>query len=223
MAFNVTNTFTAGSDADSDDINQNFADIETELNAFPSSGAVKDGAITNAMIQTGVITTAKLSQTETTLSTSTSILPVSNAVKEYVDARVFSSFYGVYKSTTTQGLGDSYAKYNMTTKVSGESDRITDGRYVVNATGTFIVAYYCRMHANAHGNVRAQLYFPEQGTPARAASYSDGNSSLTQDVVIGNAVEIAMTSGDTVEVQVSATSGRGGSVYNSYLYVTKVA
>jgi hypothetical protein len=220
MPFNVTNTFEAGSDADSADINQNFSDIEDELNAFPTNGSLKDGIISNNMIQAGSITTAKLAQVETSaLSTSTTDLITSGPVKTYIDARVFSSFYGIYVAQADKGLNDSFSRHWLDTYSSGQTGRIGSGVYYINKDGTYLVGYFCTMHANAHGNVKAKL--TDRGTVLHN-SYSDGNSSLTQDVVIGGCATRYFTSGDWIDVQVAATNGRGGTCYQTYLYVSRL-
>lgn len=59
MAFSVTydssNGLASGSTASAAHINQNFTDIETELNAFPTDGALGNGVVDTAQLADGAL------------------------------------------------------------------------------------------------------------------------------------------------------------------------
>ena len=64
MAFAVTETFTSDVVATASGVNKNFTDVETELSAFPTTGALNDGAVsTAAKLADAIITTAKFATT----------------------------------------------------------------------------------------------------------------------------------------------------------------
>jgi hypothetical protein len=223
MAFDVTSTFQAGNAGKATDINKNFADIEAELNAFPTAGLLKDGSITNAMIQSGVIATSKLSQVSTSTSfagASDSVLPTQLAVKSYVDSKEFTSYYNVLQRTADVGLGDSYSKISMTAKIIGGTSYLSNGGYKCPVTGYYQISYYATMKANPHGNVQAKL---DVNGVTKCHSYSGGNSSLGQNVRLGGSATLTINKDQYVYCYASATNGRGGTCYDFTLYVTKVA
>jgi hypothetical protein len=220
MAFDVTNTFVAGTDADASELNKNFIDIEAELNAFPTAGKIKNGSITNAMITDGSILTNKLNEvsTLTNLSTSTTILPTSGAIKSYIDSKEFTSFYSANYGNSALGLNNNWKTYNLQYNSSGSSGQISNGGYKAETSGNHNIGYYCYMHANPHGNVHAGLYIETDGW---AESYSGGNSSLGQNVKLGGQVYKHLDKDQIVYPRVHATSGRGGNCTYFYLFVSR--
>jgi hypothetical protein len=75
----VSNTFIAGTDAKAAELNTNFAEVVAELNAFPTSGYLKNGAVTFGSLNDTAVETS----TEGITSTDVAI-PTSKAVVNYV-------------------------------------------------------------------------------------------------------------------------------------------
>jgi hypothetical protein len=83
MAFNTSKTHVAGTAAEAADLNQNTAEIEAELNAFPTDGSLKAGAVQFSNIDSGVIETSSEGLTSTDTA-----LPTSKAVDEHIDTKI---------------------------------------------------------------------------------------------------------------------------------------
>jgi len=60
MAFAVTNTFTANTTAEAAKVNTNFSEIETELNDFPTDGALGTGVVDTTQLAADAVTNAKI-------------------------------------------------------------------------------------------------------------------------------------------------------------------
>jgi hypothetical protein len=115
MAFSVTNDFTAGTDAIASEVNQNFTDIEAELNAFPTDGTLKDGAVsTTAKLANGIITTAKFAatafyDTDAMTENSATACASQQSIKAYVDNNVPTTFFTY---SNTQAFSDTCTTAN---------------------------------------------------------------------------------------------------------------
>jgi hypothetical protein len=224
MAFDVTKTFQAGDAGKATDINQNFADIEAELNAFPTAGSLKEGSITNSMIQEGVIKTSKLADVSTDstfANASNTVLPSQLAAKTYIDSREFTSYYNYLRRTTNQGLSNSYSKVSMETKVVGGTSYLVNGEWNCPAAGNYFISWMANIHANAYGNAYGKLKIA--GSDACFA-FSDGSSSNGQDVVIGCSIyKSGLVKDQRVVCYVKGSDNRGGTCYDFHLYCTKAS
>jgi hypothetical protein len=78
MTFKATNTFVAGTKAEAAGVNQNFGDVESELNAFPTDGSLKNGAVEFKHLDNSAVEVASEG-----ISASDVKVPTSNAVVEY--------------------------------------------------------------------------------------------------------------------------------------------
>ena len=111
MAFAVTNDFTNGTVTYGSEVQTNFSDIETELNAFPTAGALSDGAVsTAAKMADNIITWAKLNSAlaldeDDMASNSATAICSQQSIKAYVDAEVagVDPTYSGGESHTFQG------------------------------------------------------------------------------------------------------------------------
>ena len=104
MTFAVTNTFTGDTSAVASEVNTNFTDLETELNAFPTDGALADGAVsTTAKLANNIITSPKFHADALVTeaegldsSDNDTSFPTTAAVKDYVDTEVTGRAFGEY-------------------------------------------------------------------------------------------------------------------------------
>lgn len=94
VSYDNSSGITSGQTADPAHINQNFTDIETELNDFPTDGTLANDAVSAAaQISDGIITTAKLASAafkdEDDMASNLATAAASQqSVKAYVDAQV---------------------------------------------------------------------------------------------------------------------------------------
>lgn len=106
MAFSVTTDFTVDTTAVASQVNQNFTDVETELNDFPTDGTLKADAVSAAaQVSDGILTTAKFAtnvvDTDGTLAANSDTrLASQKAIKTYVDARPVSYDSGWFAIST---------------------------------------------------------------------------------------------------------------------------
>lgn len=135
MAFATTNDFTAGTNAVASEVNQNFTDIETELNAFPTNGTLSDGAVsTTAKLANSIITSAKFAAATLVTeaegldsSDNDTSFPTTAATKDYVDTAIAaidaSGFAKGWASVASDGtLG---ASFNVTSSVKDDTGDYT--------------------------------------------------------------------------------------------------
>jgi hypothetical protein len=144
MSFSVTydssNGISSGSTASAAHVNQNFSDIETELNAFPTDGALADGAVsTAAKLASNVVTTAKiLDANVTTAKIANDAVDADKlAADSVVDGSIVKtgsfSLFGTWATTDSEGTALAAYKSGDTAVVYQAQ---TDGFVCVDAVGT---------------------------------------------------------------------------------------
>lgn len=105
--YTVTHTFVADTTAVASEVNQNFTDVLTALNAFDASN-LSSNSVPLARI-TGLTTTqfaANVIDTDDTLAAdSDTRIASQSATKSYVDAQVATSDWGALISTDTEANG----------------------------------------------------------------------------------------------------------------------
>jgi hypothetical protein len=208
MAFDVTNTFQAGTDAKASELNKNFSDIEDELNAFPTAGALKEGSVTESAIANSAITVAKLSNviTDTSLTgASNSNIPSTLAVKTYLDNKFDTlEVFGSAQMTST---------FSSTSGTDDWSDSIwtcpANGTYQIYTAARFLMKRYTTLRIGWHqtvGGIESYQYENYYNT-----AYTTSNVNYGWGLVKSGTV--ALTAGDTIKLYARANGGSGGTCY----------
>ncbi|MCE5185022.1 MAG: hypothetical protein LLF76_02730 [Planctomycetaceae bacterium] len=122
MPFSVPNPLTAGQKARAIEVMENFQAIGDELDAFPTLGALKTGAISKTEhLTNGIISLAKLAPgivtTAVGATPADTELPTAKAVKTYADGKAASSVNGdtqvfgnyLYNADVWNGAGSGVA------------------------------------------------------------------------------------------------------------------
>jgi hypothetical protein len=181
MAFQK-NVFTGNTVADASEVNENFTEIYTELERFPSAnGNLADGGVTEDAIATGAISITKFA--DGTLETSPegltdtdTAIPTSAAVQaEVVKYSMQYIYEEVFDSTAPNGA---WADLDLYSNSSGYQTKIGLNRalvclLVINApTGTANENYLFRTNGMTDGISGAFSY----GGGISGASCNDDNS-----------------------------------------------
>jgi hypothetical protein len=176
MTFDVTNTFQAGTDAKAVDLNKNFSDIENELNAFPTGGALKNGSITNAMIVDSAITFPKLSGISTDgvglTPVNDTTLATSKAIKTYIDTyltgiKVFgtatltsdhSNLAGSFPAVTVRSGSSNWSSSIFTVPVTGTYYIHTAARFLMRRYSRLRIGWYSSRHSYSYAEYYNEAY-----------------------------------------------------------------
>ena len=194
MAFSTTNDFTAGTNAVASEVNQNFTDIETELNAFPTDGTLSDGAVsTTAKLANSIITTAKFASTafyDTDAMTQDSATACASqqSIKAYVDTSVAAVTPLAKAWANADGRTDNAAcTINKSSGVTSIT-RTGTGLYTIAWSTNFDSANYCLVIAGAtkHGATVVQLvgYEITPATGTCTIGFRDDSTGLQDPVTI---------------------------------------
>lgn len=131
MAFGVTNTFTTDTTAVASEVNTNFSEIETELNTFPTDGALASNCVTFAKLGCEV-------DEDDMSSDSATHIPTQQSVKAYVDNRVGLTYrYLPIDASSTQV----YTKYLTGTLDSDSSTSVAHGLTAANILHVSVIVY----------------------------------------------------------------------------------
>jgi hypothetical protein len=150
VTFNVTHTFAAGTIGVASQLNQNFNDIEDELNSFPTDGAIKAASIPGTAIANDAIGTANLDFISTAEpADDDTIVPTAKAVKDYVDKAV----YGATVSMNENG-GSAWTQRTLTTR--GGIVPVND-QIIINQDGDYIIRGTCCARFNGSGGNQGAL------------------------------------------------------------------
>jgi hypothetical protein len=217
MAF-IKNSIPGNARADCEVINENLAEIFTELEAFPAAnGALKDESVTVGKLKTDAVTIDKLSTAayETTVTGTGSVLPVSGAIKDYVDNNLPTDdlFGSAYLSTGTAYDSDSDTGYKNIT-----FDTVLGGQYTSNYF-TIPVAGKYRIMANVTWTTFDGVVVYMRLTKNGALLGNEVSYDISQNAkwVTGNDYYFTQASvntstfaaGDKIRLQVKAVAGSG--------------
>jgi hypothetical protein len=131
MAFAVTNTFTTGT-IQAPEVNQNFTDLETELNDFPTNGSFKGGSVNTAALGADAVNGDKIAD----LAVDTEHIALQAVDTAQIKNNAVTTGKLAAGAVTNADINDVFGTWDDTTYSSGTAyQAATDGIVCAYSTG----------------------------------------------------------------------------------------